>query len=199
MAAVYANLGSSYFFLGRYEDAAKMYQRALELAPESFENWGNLADAYRASASTVGAVGVGTDSPGGNRTDDARAAYEKAIVLAKQHLTINPSDAVAIAALAHYLGCVGKRQEAMENIELARQLAHAEMLVYYFSATALCALGEQQQALDAVRIALSLGYPAHMVDADAGLSSLKETAEYRAVLDRQSHQPTNFSDEGPTP
>lgn len=199
MAAVYANLGSSYFFLGRYDDAAENYKKALELAPESFENWGNLADAYRASASVSGALGIGADNIGANRTDDARAAYEKAIALAKQHLKINPSDAVATAALAHYLGCVGKRQEALENIELARQLAHNDMLVYYFSATALCALGEQQQALDAVRVALSLGYPAHMVDADAGLSSLKETAGYRAVLDGQSRQHTNFSDEGYTP
>jgi tetratricopeptide (TPR) repeat protein len=199
MAAVYANLGSSYFFLGRYDDAAKMHQKALELAPESFENWGNLADAYRASASVSGAVDVGTENLGANRAEDARAAYEKAIVLAKQHLTINPSDAVAIAALAHYLGCVGKQQEAIENIALARQLAHSDMLVYYFSATALCALGEPQQALDAVRGAVSLGYRTHMVDADAGLYCLKETADYRAVLDRQSHQPTNFSDEGSTP
>jgi hypothetical protein len=43
-------------------------------------------------------------------------------------------------------------------------------------------LNEQDEALSAVHRALSLGYPLHMVDADAGFSSLKELPEYRAVL-----------------
>ena len=181
MASVYANLGSSYFFLGRYDDAVTIYKKALNLAPESFENWGNLGDAYRASVV---------------HPELANAAYKRAIELAKQHLEINPSDAVAIASLGHYLACIGKREEAIENIDLARQLAHNKMMVYYFSATALCALGEREQALDAVRIAVSLGYPPHMVEVDAGLSSLKEIAGYRAVLDGQSLQRTNSSEGG---
>lgn len=201
MATVYANLGSSYFFMGRYDDAAKMYQQALELAPESFENWGNLGDAYRAAAARSTAAGAGAADAGASgigteRAAEARIAYEQAIVLAKQHLKINPSDAVAMATLAHYLACVGEQEEAVENIKLARQLAHNDMMVYYFSATALCALGEREQALEAVRNALSLGYPAHMVDADAGLSCLKETGGYPSVSGGQSRQHTNFSDEG---
>jgi len=167
MATVYANLGSSYFFTGRYDDAAQMYRQALDMAPGSFENWGNLADAYRHSPT---------------QSEQAPAAYARAIALAKQHLRINPSDAVAIATLGHYLACAGDREEALENIELAQQLAHRDMLVYYFSATALCALGEYEKALDAVRVALSLGYPAHMVEADAGLSRLKTLPDYKAVL-----------------
>jgi TolB-like protein/Tfp pilus assembly protein PilF len=167
MATVYANLGSSYFFMGRFDEAADTYKKALEMAPESYENWGNLADAYRHSP-TQSAL--------------APAAYARAIGLAKQHLQINSSNAVAIATLGHYLACVGEREEAKENIGLAQRLAPKEMLVYYFSATALCALGEPEKALGAVRVALSLGYPAEMVDVDAGLSSLKKLPTYGAVL-----------------
>ncbi len=204
MATVYANLGSSYFFMGRYDEAAQMYKKALELAPESFENWGNLADAYRASAAQSGATGAGATSVGAtgvgaDRAEETHAAYEKAIVLARQHLEINPSDAVAIATLGHYLASIGKREEAMENIDLARQLAHNDMMVYYFSATALSALGEQEQALDAVRLALSLGYPPHMVDADAGLSSLKQLPEYSVVLAAESRQTTNLAEKENNP
>ncbi len=167
MATVYANLGSSYFFQGRYDDAAAMYPKALEMAPESFENWGNLADAYRHSTQ-LSAL--------------APAAYERAIALANEYLQINPSDAFALAALGHYLACTDQREAAFENIGLARQLAQNDMMVYYFSATALCALGEKQLALDAVRTALSLGYPLHMVEADAGLEGLKQMPDYAAVL-----------------
>ncbi|MCB1687780.1 MAG: tetratricopeptide repeat protein [Halioglobus sp.] len=179
MATVYANLGSSYFFLGRYDEAAAIYPKALEMAPESFENWGNLADAYRHSTTL---------------SELAPKAYERAIALAKEHLQINPSDAFAIAALGHYLACTGQREEALENIELARQLAENDMMVYYFSATALCALGEQQLALEAVRVALSLGYPPHMVEADAGLSSLKEMPDYTAVLAGEFRQYLHLTD-----
>ena len=56
------------------------------------------------------------------------------------------------------------------------------MYVYYFSATALSALNEQAAALYAVREEISLGYPPHMVEVDAGLSSLKDLPEFAAVL-----------------
>ena len=36
----YSNIGSSYFFLGRFEDAIEMYHRAIEIAPDDFETWG---------------------------------------------------------------------------------------------------------------------------------------------------------------
>ena len=167
---VYLNLGSSYFFLGRFDDAAQMYQQALDLAPEHFEVWGNLGDAYRHST---------------NQRERADAAYRRAIELARQHLQINSADAFAIAALAHYQASIGERTAALENIGLAVQLAQKDMFVYYFSATALCALNEPEQALDSIRKALSLGYPAHLVKADIGLSGLRALPGYEAAISRQ--------------
>ena len=175
-STLYGNLGSSYFFLERYEEAANAYQKALTLTPESFESWGNLADAYRHSAT---------------QSDLAPPAYEKATLLVRRHLHINPSDAFAIAALGHYLACMGIREEALDNTNLAQKLARKDMYVYYFSATALCALNEQQQALDAVGDALSLGYPAHMVQADAGLNCLKGLPALTEVIAKNSKQQSN--------
>jgi len=93
------------------------------------------------------------------------------IVPAKQHLQVN---AAAIAALGHYRACIGMRKDAMERIDLAGQLAHKDVMVYYPSATALCALGEEEQTLDVEQIALSLGYLAHMVDANADVYCFKQ-------------------------
>jgi serine/threonine-protein kinase len=178
-AELYANLGSSYFFLGRFDEAVTFYRKALDLAPESFENWGNLADAYRYSPT---------------QADLAPAAYERAIELAHRHIRINPSDAIAIAALGHYQACLGMREQSRKNVDLARQLAQKDMFVYYFAATALCALDEQDEALSAVHRALSLGYPVHMVEADAGLSSLKALPEYRAAFTESLSQETKFTE-----
>ena len=180
---VYLNLGSSYFFLGRFDDAAQMYQQALELVPEHFEVWGNLGDAYRHST---------------NRTELADEAYRRAIELAKQHLKINSSDAVAIAALAHYQASTGELAKALENISLASELAQKDMFVYYFSATALCALNEPEQALESIRKALSLGYPTHLVRADIGLSNLRALPGYETVMTQQERENNQVS-EGGTP
>jgi len=179
MAVLYANLGSSYFFLGRYDEAVKKYRQALKIAPEDKVNWGNLADAYRHSPS---------------QSDRAPATYQHAIKLAKENVQINPSDAVALAGLGHYLACVGQREEALENLEVAKQLAQKEMLVYYYSATALCALHEQDQALQAIGTALSLGYPAHMVEADAGLSCLRGLPDYPTTLTQSIRQEEKLTD-----
>jgi TolB-like protein/Flp pilus assembly protein TadD len=178
-ADLYANLGSSYFFLGRYDQAASHYKKAVEIAPESFENRGNLADAYRHAPS---------------RSDLAPAVFEQAIELAEQHIQINPSDAVAIAMLAHYQACLGRRAQALNNIDLARELAQKDMFVYYFSATALCALNERDEALGAVRQALSLGYPMHMVEADAGLSCLLELPQFKALVTESTQQDTQITE-----
>ena len=170
---LYANLGTSYFFLGRFDEAVSYYKKTLDLAPGFFESWGNLADAYRHSP---------TDS------ELAPAAYRRAIELAQQHIEVNPSDAVAVAAMAHYQACLGQRSQSLDNINLARELAQSDMFVYYFTATALCALNADDEALSAVQHALSLGYPMHMVEADAGFSCLKKLPGYQAAISESMPQ-----------
>ena len=109
-------------------------------------------------------------------------------------MQINPSDALALALLGHYLACIGNRDEALEAINLAQELAQKDMMVYYFSATALCALNEQGQALEAIGSALALGYPQHMVETDAGLSSLKALPAYEKVVRQSSPDDTQITD-----
>ena len=43
--SAYSNLGTVYYFMGRFQDAVPMYRKATELAPEDHRVWGNLADA----------------------------------------------------------------------------------------------------------------------------------------------------------
>ena len=46
-SATYSNLGTAYFYLKRYDDAIKMFEKALEMNPNYELAMGNLADAYR--------------------------------------------------------------------------------------------------------------------------------------------------------
>ena len=155
---VYANLGASYFFLRRFDEAAQMYRNALDLAPKHFELWGNYGDALTAMAAPQ---------------DERDGAYQRAYELAQDNLRINPSDAITLSLMGHYLARLGRHQEAFPNVELALELAQKDMYVYYFSATALCTLDQLDRAETAINDAMALGYPRFMVDADIGLELLQ--------------------------
>lgn len=43
----YSNLGTLYYYLGRYSDAIRHYQLALKDSPDDFRLYGNIADTYR--------------------------------------------------------------------------------------------------------------------------------------------------------
>lgn len=177
---VYSNLGTSYFFVHRYDDAAEMYSKALHLAPLHFEGWGNLGDAY--SHSSI-------------QADLAPAAYRRALELARAHLKINPSDAATFALVGQYLAHLGEREKSLENVNIAQRLAQTDMFVYYLSANALCTLGEFEKSVAALGQAISLGYPPHMIESDAGFFALKGLASFEAMM-VNSQQATTQAFEG---
>lgn len=61
----YSNLGRSYFWLGRYEDALKAFAKAEELGMSGADFFANIADVFRMQ----------------NRTSDAVDYYHKAVAL----------------------------------------------------------------------------------------------------------------------
>jgi serine/threonine-protein kinase len=163
----YANIGSSYFFLGRFDEAIEMYQRAIELAPDDFETWGGLGDACRFAE---------------GQTERAREAYSKAIELAEDVLRVNPSDADATALLAHYYANIDESERAKELLARAMKLAPQSMFVCYDAAVTNVRLGETDKALTAIEQAVELGYPVDLLSLDAGLVPLIKTDRFAALL-----------------
>ena len=82
-----------HYFLGRFADAARLFHKATELAPEDHRVWGNLADAlYQIKASRP----------------QAEREYRHAIVLAERRTGVNPDDASTWIELAFYYARVGE-------------------------------------------------------------------------------------------
>lgn len=79
----YSNLGTAYFFLKNYDQATKMYEKAVEITPNDEQLQGNLGDSYRWSG----------------HSDQAAAADGKAISLAFQELQVNPRSAAIMGDL----------------------------------------------------------------------------------------------------
>jgi tetratricopeptide (TPR) repeat protein len=163
-AIAYSNAGTSLFFLHRFDEAVAMYLKAVEYAPEDFQNWGSLGDAYRYAEGLE---------------ELAEPIYRNAIKLADERLEVNPSDAKTMGLVAHYQASVGDREQALQNIARARALAPSNLYVHYNAATAFCALGDREQAALALEQAFEMGYPRDLAAIDANLCSLvgKSTAE----------------------
>jgi tetratricopeptide (TPR) repeat protein len=87
-AGLYTNLGILRFFQGRFSDAVPPFEKATQLAPTNYNNWGNLGDAYRWA-------------PG--MQAKAAAVYARAIDLIQAKLAATPDDPELRANLAGYL------------------------------------------------------------------------------------------------
>lgn len=166
-ASAYMNVGSSYFFLGQFDDAAEMYEKASKLAPDDFEVWGSLGDAYR-------------------YTDENQAlalpAYEKATELGEDLLEISQSDALIIAPLAQYHAHYGNRERAAELIVMALELEPENIYVQYFSAVTYIRLGDNEKAISAIEKAVQLGYPPNLLEPDAGLAPIIGDSRVEALI-----------------
>jgi TolB-like protein/Tfp pilus assembly protein PilF len=164
----YANLGTNLFYTGHFEKAAEMYSKATESAPEDFRWWGQLGDAYRHADGLAEMAGP---------------MYRKAIQLANKVIEVNPEDAKTLGLLAHYHAGLGDRDNALQYIGKASALAPKDVYVYYDAATALCSLGDEDQAALALKKAVELGYSRKLIVVDANLCSVASRPEFQPVAD----------------
>jgi serine/threonine-protein kinase len=138
----YSNLGTTLYFLGKHAEAAQALEKATELTPHNFLYWRNLGDAYRWL-------------PG--READARRAYERAIELCNDAVSVNASDAGAYASRASALAKLGRRREANSSILRALELDPRNASHLYEAAVVANIAGDEDAALARIEQALRFG------------------------------------------
>lgn len=162
----YTNLGTAYFLLKQYPQAAAMYAKAVQSDPKNEINMGNLADAYRLSG----------------QTGKARASYEKAISLAYKELQTNPQDADVMDHLAQYYAKTGDPSQAIAFIHRARALQPNSMDHLYTEAQIDAILGKKSEAIALLRTAFQRKYPADYAASDPDLKNLSNDPEFQKLL-----------------
>ena len=155
--ASYSNTGSVLYYLGRYGEAEKMFQKAIEFTPADHRLWGNLADAQLFEA----------------RRKEAQASYRRALDLADGELAVNPKDAVNQAQAAYYATRLGEQDRARRCIAIALAEGEREVYAQYYVALAELGLGDKSAALAHVRRARELGYPEKLMRAAPELGDLR--------------------------
>ena len=166
-ATAYSNLGVVAFFTGHYAESVHMFEKAVELEPQTYYLWGNLADAYRWTR---------------GHNERAKATYARAIALAEQQLKVNPRDTDALGSLAQYQAKSGELDRARQSIGQALAIAPKDMEVQSMAAELYAVTGDQQKALDCLKNAVQSGYPRFEIEANPELGSLRKDPRYREIM-----------------
>lgn len=173
--SAYSNSGTEYYFLGRYAEAARMYQRATELASQDHRVWGNLADAlWQIDA----------------RRAEARRDYRHASDLARKGLEINPRDGISWMQLAYYGVRAGDATAADAPMKRAMQLAGDDPNVHYYAALIAVERGDRTAAVESLSRAMELGYPAKFIRAAPDFAVLRTDTRFRALLAQADKPPS---------
>jgi Flp pilus assembly protein TadD len=153
-----SNLGILLQSEGKNEEAAKVYQRAAEMNPDSYATWANLASAY-------------------NRTRGSKAkakeSYLKAISVAKTWLETHPTDAEAISDLGSYYAAVEDSEKSAPLLRQAVALAPANPQVLYRVAEGYELLGRRAEALGWIGKAMQSGLSLDIVKRNPELAGLR--------------------------
>ena len=165
----YANTGSMYFYLGEFDKAADRYAYAANLAPNDYQLWGNLGDAYSYSS---------------DKQHAAQAAYLRAIRLGEQKLAINEGDVAAISDVAYYNSRVGNHKKATVMSDQAESLAPDDMYVHYNAALIHTQQGDSDKALSSLERAVELEYQPELLSLDPAFVELRDDERFKRLVSK---------------
>ncbi|WP_431257285.1 tetratricopeptide repeat protein [Roseateles chitinivorans] len=206
----YANLNATLLRLGRPEEALQVLQRGLQIRPAGrlYTNLGNALYARGDYAAAAAAFQAAADGPHGSPNFYLRwanladallwtpgerpastAAYRRAWQLFQPTLTRDPSPAnVSRAAL--YQARLGMLAEAAASLSSLQARPPDRADPNFRMALAQEALGQRALALQSLRRALSLGYPAALVKTEPAFAALREDPGFASLLPVPHQPPT---------
>ena len=162
-----SNLGTAFYSLRQFDDAARTYGEATKLNDKNYVIWGNLGDSFYYSG----------------RRAEASQSYKKAVSLAERRLEVNSRDPSVLSDLSGYYAMLGEHQEALSALGKALQLSNKKDPDILFEAALIHnQFGETSQALEWLQKALSLGFsPTTISDAPA-LDNLHHDRRFQAMV-----------------
>lgn len=157
------------FVRGQIEKAAEYYERAMRVRPEDFQSPLLVAQIYDRLGRGAG----------------ARAARQRGIELAEQHLQLNPDDARAVYMAANGMAALGQRDLAREWTERAVAMRPDDSMVLYNAGCIYSLLGCAGEALACLERAAAGGLTQKgWYEHDSDLDPLRGEARFQALLER---------------
>jgi serine/threonine protein kinase/Tfp pilus assembly protein PilF len=166
-AANFGALGGVFMLQGKYSDSIEMNKRAVELDPNSYEAWGNLAGAYQWS-------------PG--QHDKAMQSYARAIELAEAQRSKTPEDNNLLMELAGYYASSGKADKSLPLVRKLLARAPDDPHVQYHAGETYEILGQRANAIPLIVQALVHGYDADEFQRSPELAALRGDVVFQTAL-----------------
>jgi tetratricopeptide (TPR) repeat protein len=166
-APALSNLGTTLFYLGRYEESARAFQDAVKQDERDATVWLNLGRALHQIPGT---------------RQQARAPLERASVLLQERLKVNPRNAGLLAGLADAQTMLGEASRARALIGRALVLAPGDADVLQTAAGIDEALGQRDAALAKLTRALAAGYSRWEIEQNPAYGALRQDSRFADVL-----------------
>jgi serine/threonine protein kinase/Flp pilus assembly protein TadD len=163
----YAALGSVLLLNRKYDDAAEMDKKSIQLNPNDYVAWGNLGTAYRWS---------------GTQQQKAIQAFRRAIELGEIARQKNRDDPELLVALADYYSSTGKAEECLTLIRQSIALAPGNPSIEYQAGSAYEALGQRDKAIPLIADSLARGNYAFEFQRNPELAKLRADPAFLAAL-----------------
>ena len=161
------NSGLMFYYQHRFEDAARMYERALELAPEDPRVWGNLGNAR-------------ANLPG--QEEQASQAFREAVRFGEARLAINPHDADTSSRLAYCYAALGDEAAARAAIDSALRSGANRSETHFFIALAWVKLGERELAVGELQEAVAHGFGTAIIAQEPLFAELRTDSRFNALV-----------------
>jgi tetratricopeptide (TPR) repeat protein len=163
----FANLGSAYFFLRRFDESVRAFSQAVELNAKDFELRGNLADAQYWAP---------------NQRPAALESYRQAIQLAEPRLQVNPKDTNVLLSVAQYHGMLGEKQLALDYLARAQAADPKARDLPRNAAIIYAQFGDRAQTLDQLEKFFAGGGSPVYVRSWPNFDSLNSDPRYQQLI-----------------
>ena len=166
-AEAYNNLGTTYFSMRKFDEAARNFEEGLKFEKNNWLSWGNLGDAYYWAS---------------GKRPQAGDAYREAVRLADEKLRVNPRDGRIWALRSTYLAMTDNKQEALASLQKSLSLAPTDPSVQFRAALVYNHFGERGRTLEWLRKALTGGFPLSFVSSMPDFDDLRSDPQFQAIL-----------------
>ncbi len=152
---------------GKHDQAAKLFEKASQVRPEDYEAAHCLAHAYYDL----------------NLETETEKANQRALVVVRKHLDLNPDDARALYLGAGVLIRADEPEEALQWVERAVSIDPHETQVLYNAACIYSLLGKIEEALDYFEKTIEAGWASReWIDTDSDLDPIRDHPRFQKAL-----------------
>jgi eukaryotic-like serine/threonine-protein kinase len=165
-AGAYANLGTAYYQLRRFAEAAASYHQAIRSNDQNPDLWGNFADALFYSGQQAKAMDT----------------YRTQLKLLNQQLQVNPHDAERQGDVAACYAVLGDKENALAHLSRSLELGHSNKDLLFNAAIVYNDLGQSGVALEWLQKAVAAGYSASIVRESPSFDNLRKNPQFQQLL-----------------